>query len=256
MVRYFDTHAHYDDEKFDEDRDELLGSLPGKGVEKIVVPGCSISSSCMAVELSRRYDYVYAAIGIHPHDAANMKETDIEKMRSLARDKKVVAIGEIGLDYHYDFSPRETQKVVMRTQMQLARELGLPVIIHDREAHADCFNIVKEFSDVTGVYHCYSGSWEQAKEILKLGWYISFTGSVTFRNAYRVPEVAAKMPFDRMMIETDAPYMTPVPHRGKRNDSSYLPFICEKIAAERCITPEEVAEQTYLNGLRFFGIEG
>lgn len=253
-LMYFDTHAHYDDEAFDSDRHELLSSLSSQGVSLVVNPGCNMASSHMTVELSEKYEHVYAAVGVHPHDADEMDDSSIDILRSLAAAKKVVAIGEIGLDYHYDLSPREVQRVRFYQQMCLARELGLPAIIHEREACEDCLNIVTEFPDVLGVYHCYSGSWETAKTILKQGWYISFTGAVTFKNARKAIEVVENMPLDRLMIETDSPYLAPVPVRGKRNSSLNLPYIAEKIGQIRGITTEEVAALTMENGKRFFRI--
>ncbi|MDR1117022.1 MAG: TatD family hydrolase [Oscillospiraceae bacterium] len=249
---YFDTHAHYDDESFDPDREALLSSLPGRNVAGALIPGTNAASTKAAIMLAEKYDYVFAASGIHPHDAGKAGEADFEDIYSLALNPRVKAIGEIGLDYHYGFSEREVQRKALERQLSTAEQLGLPVILHDREAHEDCLGIIKQFPAVRGVYHCYSGSWEYAKEVLRLGWYISFTGSVTFKNAYSVAETAAKMPMDFMMIETDSPYMTPVPHRGKRNDSGYLPFINERIAELRGIPPEEAAEALYKNSIEFF----
>ena len=252
---YFDTHAHYDDEAFDIDRHELISSLPENGVSLVLNPGCNLNSSKNVVAISEKYDFVYAAVGVHPHDADEMDDSSIETLRSLASAKKVMAIGEIGLDYHYDFSPREIQRQRFYEQMCLARELSLPVIIHEREACEDCLNIVTQFSDLRGVYHCYSGSWETAKIILKQGWYISFTGAITFKNARKSHEVITNMPLDRLMIETDSPYLAPVPMRGKRNSSLNLPYIAEKIGELRGMTTEEVAALTMENGKRFFGIK-
>lgn len=255
-MQYFDTHAHYHDDRFRDDRDEVLASLPGKGIALCVCPGTDAASSELETETADRYAFVYAAAGIHPHEAAAADERSFARTEALLTHPKVVAVGEIGLDYHYDFSPRDAQKEVFRRQMETARRTGLPVIVHDREAHADCLEIVRAFPDVTGVYHCYSGSWEHAKLILKLGWYISFTGSITFKNAYHAYETVAKMPADRILIETDAPYMTPVPFRGRRNDSSYVSLVCEKVAELRGVTPEEAAALTLENGKRFFRIDG
>ena len=251
---YFDTHAHYDDEAFDLDRHELISSLPQQGVSLVLNPGCNMASSKNVVDLAEKYPHVYAAVGVHPHDADEMDESSIDALRSLASSKKVMAIGEIGLDYHYDFSPRDIQRKWFYEQMCLAKELGLPVIIHEREACEDCLNIVTQFPDVLGVYHCYSGSWETAKTILKQGWYISFTGAITFKNARKSHEVIANMPLDRIMIETDSPYLAPVPMRGKRNSSVNLPYIAAKIGELRSMPAEEVAALTMENGKRFFGI--
>lgn len=251
----FDTHAHYDDEAFDEDREALLGSMPEKGVGLIVNPGCTVETSRQAVAMAEQYDYIYAAVGIHPENCGDFTDDDIDTLRTLAQHDKVVAIGEIGLDYYWEENPpREWQQMVLRKQMALAAELELPVIIHDREAHADTLAIVKEFPQVRGVFHCYSGSVEDARTLLKMGWMLSFNGAITFKNARKAPEVIAEVPMERIMIETDSPYLTPVPHRGKRNDSGYVRLVAEKIAEIKGITPEEVELITFDNGKRFFGI--
>lgn len=251
---YFDTHAHYDDRRFDGDRDEILASMPENGVSLIVNPGCSAKSSRKALELAERYPFMYAAAGVHPSDVPQMKDADLGVIKDLASHEKCVAIGEIGLDYHYDFSPPEAQKKRFCDQLQLARELGLPAIVHDRDAHRDCLEIVKEFRDVRGVYHCFSGSLESAREILSLGWYLSFTGTLTFKNARHAPDVVRYMPLDRLMIETDAPYLTPEPYRSDRNDSRYVSFVCKAAATIKRMTLEDMAEATMKNGLEFFGI--
>lgn len=251
---YFDTHAHYDDEQFDIDRESLLPEIHADGVDLILNPGCSMQSSRDVVRLSEAFPFVYAAVGVHPHDADEMDADSIPELAELAKNSKVMAIGEIGLDYHYDLSPREIQKKRFFEQMELARALGLPVIIHEREACQDCLEIVTQFPDVPGVFHCYSGSWETAKTILSQGWYLSFTGAVTFKNARKALEVIENMPLDRLMIETDSPYLAPVPNRGKRNCSLNLPFIAAKIGELRGMTTEEVAALTMENGKRFFRI--
>ncbi len=252
---YFDTHAHYDDEAFDADRDAVLASMPERGVELIVNPGCGESSSLCAMKLARRFPHVYAAVGWHPQEADDFSEASLDKLRAWARADKVVAIGEIGLDYYYEGASKEKQRDVFSRQLALAKELGLPVIVHDREAHADCMEIVRQYPGLRGVFHCYSGSAEMALELVSLGWYLSFTGAITFKNAKKAPEVVQRLPIDRIMIETDAPYLAPVPFRGKRNDSSFLEQIARRIAELRGTTPEEIAEQTKENGLRFFGIQ-
>ena len=252
----FDTHAHYDAEQFDPDRDEVLSGLPGRGVSLVVNPGCDLPSSCRAVELAEQYPHVYAAIGYHPENCAPYEPSHLDQLREMAKHPKVVAIGEIGLDYYWEENPpREFQQQVFRAQLALARELNLPVIVHDREAHADSLAIVKEFPDVRGVFHCYSGSVELAKELVKLGWMISFTGVLTYKNARKAVEVAEAIPLDRLMIETDSPYMSPVPHRGKRNDSGYVLHVCEKLAEIKGILTEDCARITMSNGKKFFGIE-
>ena len=251
----FDTHAHYDDERFDGDREALLASMPEKNVGLIVNPGCDIPSSRVAVELAGKFGFVYAAVGIHPENCADFEPEQIEKLRELAKEPKVVAIGEIGLDYYWaETPPKDLQQMVLRRQLLLAQELRLPVIIHDRDAHADTMAIVREFPQVRGVFHCFAGSTEMARELIGMGWMLSFNGAATFKNARKAPEVIAAVPLEKLMIETDAPYLTPVPHRGERNDSSYVRFVAEKIAEIKGLSPEEVERVTWENGRRFFGI--
>ena len=251
----FDTHAHYDDDWFDEDRHALLSSLPEKGVGLIVNPGITVETSRQAIAMAEKYPHMYAAVGIHPENCHDFVPEHIDALRQLAKHSKVVAIGEIGLDYYWDTNPpKEFQQQVLRAQMALARELNLPVIIHDRDAHADTLAIVQEFPEVKGVFHCYSGSVEDARTLVKLGWMLSFNGAATFKNARKAPEVIAEVPMERLMIETDAPYLAPVPHRGKRNDSSLVYLVAEKIAQIKGLTAEEVAQITWDNGKRFFGI--
>lgn len=251
----FDTHAHYDDEAFDADREALLAAMPEKNVGLIVNPGCTVETSRQAVALAEQFSYVYAAVGIHPENCGDFTDEDIAVLRQLAQHDKVVAIGEIGLDYYWEENPpRDWQQMVLRKQMALAEELKLPVIIHDRDAHADTLAIVKEFPQVRGVFHCYSGSVEDARTLLKMGWMLSFNGAITFKNARKAPEVIAEVPMDRIMIETDSPYLTPVPYRGKRNDSGYVYLVAEKIAEIKGMTAREVEEITFENGKRFFGI--
>ena len=251
----FDTHAHYDDDAFDADRDALLCSMPEKGVGRIVNPGCDLPSSRTAVELAARFAHVYAAVGLHPENCADFEPGQIDELRRLAQQPKVVAIGEIGLDYYWpENPPRELQQEVLRRQMALAQELSLPVIIHDREAHADTLAIVKEFPAVHGVFHCYSGSLEDARTLVKLGWMLSFNGAITFKNARKAPEVIAALPMEQIMIETDSPYLTPVPHRGERNDSSFVGLVADRIAEIRGMSREEVERVTFENALRFFRI--
>lgn len=251
----FDTHAHYDDESFDADRDAVLTALPEQGVGLILNPGCDVESSRKAVRYAAAYPHVYAAVGIHPENCGGCTAGDLDAIRALAQQPKTVAIGEIGLDYYWaENPPRDFQQQVLRQQLALARELALPVIIHDREAHADTLAIVREFPGVTGVFHCFSGSPEMARELLKMGWYLGFDGPVTYKNARRAPEVAAVTPLDRMLIETDSPYMTPVPYRGRRNDSGYVHLVAERLAEWKGVTPEEMARVTTENGKRLFRI--
>ena len=251
----FDTHAHVDDAAFDEDRKELLENLPKQGIKMLLNPGCSLETSRNAVKNAREYDYIYAAVGSHPDAADEVSEEVLEEYRKLVRENpKVKAIGEIGLDYHYEDVPRERQQKAFRAQMALAAELNLPVIVHDREAHEDCLNIIKEFPEVKGVFHCFSGSAEMAKQLAKLGWYVGFTGVVTFKNARRAVEAAAAVPEDRFVIETDCPYMSPEPFRGKRNDPSRVYRMAEKIAEIRGLSVEEVQRITLENGKRLYRI--
>ncbi len=251
----FDTHAHYDSGAFNGDRMEVLASMPEKGVGLILNPGCDQETSRMAVSLANAFPFVYAAVGVHPSDCETYNDQVEEELRKLAADPKVKAIGEIGLDYYWeDNAPAEVQKAVFRRQMDLARELKLPVIIHDREAHRDCLEIVKEYPDLKGVYHCYSGSLEDAKILVKLGWMISFTGVVTYKNARKSLEVIEWLPMDHIMIETDSPYLTPEPFRGKRNDSGHVRYVAETIARVKDLEVEEVVRITTENGKRFFNI--
>ena len=251
----FDTHAHYDDQAFDADRRELLSAMPDHNVGLIVNPGCTVESSRTAVELAAAFPHVYAAVGIHPENCGDFVPAQMEEIRALAQRPKVVAVGEIGLDYYWpENPPRELQQEVLRRHMALAQELALPVIVHDREAHADCLAIVREFPAVRGVFHCFSGSAEMARELLKRGWMLSFNGAITFKNARKAPEVIAEIPLDRLMIETDAPYLTPTPFRGRRNDSTYVHLVAEKIAQIKGLSPEAVEQITWENGKRFFGI--
>jgi TatD DNase family protein len=212
----FDTHAHMDDRAFDADRAQLLSDLPRQGISYLMNPGCSLESSRNADRLSREYDYIYAAVGSHPDAADEVNEEVLEEYRKLCKQNpKIRAIGEIGLDYHYEDIPRELQQKAFRAQMALAAELGLPAIVHERDAHADGMQIVTEFPTVTGVFHCYSGSLEMAKWLIDRGWYIGFTGVLTFKNARKAIEVASQIPLDRLVLETDCPYMAPEPFRGK-----------------------------------------
>ena len=254
MNNIFDSHAHYDSEAFDADRKELLSALQGQGVCGIINCGSDMASSLKSLELADEFDYIYAACGVHPHEAEGCKQGYLPVLKKLCMEEKCVAVGEIGLDYHYDFSPRDVQKKVFEQQLVLAKELDLPVIIHDREAHEDTFELLKRYKP-KGVVHCFSGSAEMAKEIVKLGMYIGLGGAVTFKNARKPLEVAAVVPSDRLLIETDCPYMTPVPHRGKRCDSSYIPFTAEVLASARNTTAEEILDLTRRNANTLFGLE-
>lgn len=261
----FDTHAHYDDDWFDTDREALLASMPAHNVGLIVNPGCTVETSETAIRLAETHDFMYAAVGIHPEYSMGVTQADIDRIRELSAHPKVKAIGEIGLDYYWEkrspetTPPREKQKQLLRAQLELAREVGLPVIIHDRDAHEDCLNIVKEYADLHGVYHCYSGSLETAQEILKLGWYLSFTGVITYGKAKKARHIIEHLPMDRIMIETDSPYLTPEPERLQakrvRNSSLFVHRVAERIAEFQGLTVEEVERITTENGKRFFAID-
>ena len=255
-MRLFDTHAHYDSGAFNSDRMEVLASMPDQGVELILNPGCDLESSRTAIALAEQFPFVYAAVGVHPSDCGDWEDGWLDELRSLAGRPKVKAIGEIGLDYYWeDNPPRALQQNVFRRQLELAQSLCLPVIVHDREAHQDCLSIVREYPQVAGVYHCYSGSLEDAKVLVKLGWMLSFTGVITYKNARKSLEVVDWLPMDRIMIETDSPYLTPEPFRGKRNDSGKVHLVAEKIAQVKGLDTEEVVRLTMENGKRFFRID-
>ena len=254
MEGIFDSHAHYDAEQFDEDRDVLRGRLPSLGVVGVVNAASNLAYSRTSIALAERYPYVYAAVGIHPEEAGALTDEDLRELRRLYAHPKVVAIGEIGLDYHYeDACPRAVQQDRFRRQTALAAQLGAPVIVHDREAHEDVLEILREYRPA-GVIHCFSGSVETMREAVKLGLYIGLGGAVTFKNARRPVEVAAAVPLDRLLVETDAPYMAPVPHRGKRCDSSLIAYTAQTIAQARGIDAEEVLRATAENARRLFGI--
>ena len=251
----FDTHAHLDADAFDADREEVIASLPEQRLALVMNPGCDLPSSHAAVALAEKYDFIYAAVGSHPDAADLVDEAMIEEYRQLVQNHpKVKAIGEIGLDYYYEDIPRDVQKKAFRMQMELARELDLPVIVHERDAHEDGLAIVDEFPEVKGVFHCYSGSAEMAKVLVKKGWYIGFTGVLTFKNARKAIEVAASIPMDRIVIETDCPYMAPDPFRGKRNDPGKIYRMAEKLAEIRGLTVEETQRITTENGKRLYRI--
>ncbi len=251
----FDTHAHMNDPVFDEDREEVLRSLADKGVGLVMNPGCSLENSRQAAELAETYDFMYAAVGTHPDTADEVNDEVLEEYRKLCKQcSKVKAIGEIGVDYYYETIPREIQLKAFRMQMELAREVGLPVIIHERNAHDDGMRMVKEFKDITGVFHCYSGSAEMARQLVDMGWYIGFTGVLTFKNARKAVETAERIPLDRIVLETDCPFMAPEPFRGKRNDPGYLYRMAERLAEIRGISVEEVHQITTENAKRLYRI--
>ena len=251
----FDTHAHMDDQAFAEDRADLLNGFRSQGVGLVMNPGCSLESSRNVDRLTREYDFLYGAVGSHPDVADEVNETVLEEYRMLCKqNSKIRAIGEIGLDYHYEDIPREIQQKAFRMQMELARELNLPVIVHERDAHEDGMKIVEEFPDVTGVFHCYSGSYEMAKWLIARGWYIGFTGVLTFKNARKAIEVASQIPLDRIVLETDCPYMSPEPFRGKRNDPGKIYRMAERLAEIRGLPLEEIHRITMENGKNLYRI--
>ena len=248
-----DTHAHYDDEAFAADRAELLRGLAEKNVGLVIDPAVTVETSRRILALAEEFPFLYAAVGIHPENCHDYTAADIDRLRTLARHPKCVAIGEIGLDYHFeDNPPRDLQAACFRAQLQLAEELELPVIVHDRDAHADSLALVAEFPRVRGVFHCYSGSAEMAKELLRRGWYLGFDGPLTYKNARKTAETAALCPADRILIETDSPYMAPVPCRGERNDSGKLRYIAEKLAEIRGVSVGEIERRTEENARRLF----
>ena len=251
---FFDTHAHYDDEAFEEDREPLLSRLNGEGIDYIIDPGCDLKSSQAALALAEHYPFVYAAVGFHPEELEKYCEIDFQQIEKLATHPKCVAIGEIGLDYYWDASHKTEQKVLFRRQIDLALALDKPVIVHDREAHGDCLEIVRDYPGLRGVFHCYSGSTEMAAELLKLGWYLGFDGPVTYKNARKALEVAAALPLERIVLETDCPYMSPEPFRGKRNDPGKLYRMAQALAALRGLSEEAVQRVTLENGRRLYRI--
>lgn len=251
----FDSHAHYEDIKFDNDRAQLLANLPGlHNISGIVNIGSDLDTSRRSIEIAESYEYIYAAIGVHPHNAKDTPDDYIVSLRELATNKKVVAIGEIGLDYHYNHSPPDRQKEVFFQQMLLAKELNLPIVVHNREAHKDTLDAVLSIPGLKGVFHSYSGSVETAKILIKAGFYISVSGVVTYKNAKTLPEVAKIVDEDKLLIETDCPYLTPHPYRGKRNSSDYLKYTVDKIAEIRNTTPEHIIDITTANANRLFSI--
>lgn len=253
----FDSHAHYDDRRFDGDRDTLLSGLKENGVGYVTNIGCDLPTSRKSVALAEKYPFMYAAVGVHPHNADDMVPSDIEELRKLLNHPRVKALGEIGLDYHYDNSPRMVQMERFAEQLALAAEENMPVVIHEREAARDCLDILAGFDAHKngGVLHCYSGSAETARILLDRGFYLSFTGVITYSNARKSHEVIKMMPLDRLMIETDCPYLTPEPHRGKRNDSTMLRYTLSAMAEITGKTQEEIAEITTNNALRFYKID-
>jgi len=257
MTKLFDTHAHLDAPQFDEDREEMIARAREAGVELIVNIGFDRQTIPTTMELAEKYDFIYAAVGWHPVESIYMQEEDLGWIESLCSHPKVVAIGEIGLDYHWDTSPKDVQQKVFRQQIALAKKVKKPIIIHNRDAHADIIKILKEegAAEVGGIMHCFSGSWEIAKQCLDMNFYISFGGPVTFKNAKVPKEVLKNVPLERLLIETDCPYLTPHPYRGKRNESAYVALVAETAAQIKEISLEELAQITMQNGKNCFRIQ-
>ena len=251
-----DTHAHLDDARFDGDRDAMIARAREAGVENLVTIGCDLTTSRAAVELADRYPFVYATVGVHPHEAKQIGDSWYDDLRRLAQHKKVVAYGEIGLDYHYNHSPPKLQRERFREQIVLARDLRLPIVVHTREAQDDTITVLKEenAADVGGVFHCFSGDARLAKDALDLGFLLSFSGVITFQNATMLRDIVKTVPMDRILVETDSPYLTPAPHRGKRNEPAHVRLVAEKIAAIQGMTADQVAELTSQNARRVFKI--
>ena len=252
----FETHAHYDDEQFDSGREALLASLPDCGIKRVVNVGASIASTRNSVELAEKYDFIYATVGVHPSEIEELNEERLEWLRELTKLKKVVAVGEIGLDYYWDKEPevQERQRYWFKRQMELAKEAKLPIVVHSRDAAADTLQVMKEAhaEEIPGVIHCYSYSPEIAQEFIKMGYYIGVGGVVTFKNAKKLKETVEQIPLERILLETDCPYMAPEPYRGKRNDSRYIPYIVEKIAELKRISIEEVEQITWQNATKLY----
>ena len=252
---YFDTHAHYDDRAFDADRVRLLEEVRADGVALIVVPGCDLKSSRAAIALAERFPFVYAAVGIHPEELQDCTPDALAEIAELAEHPRCVAVGEVGLDYYWDAEHKNEQKLLFRQMIRLALELDKPVIVHDREAHGDCLEIVRDYPGLRGVFHCFSGSAEMAQELIKRGWYLGFDGPITYKNARKALEVLDICPPERILIETDSPYLSPVPNRGKRNDSRNLRYIVAAIAERLGMSEDEIEGLTMENGKQLFGVQ-
>lgn len=250
----FDTHAHLNDPAFDEDREELISGLPEKGIGFVMNVGCCLDSSKDCIALAEKYPFIYASVGSHPDSAGEVCEELMQTYLEMSKHSKVKAIGEIGLDYYYEGFDREIQIKAFEMQMELARQAQLPVIVHERDAHGDGMDIVRKFPDVTGVFHCYSGAAEMARQLVDLGWYIGFTGVLTFKNARKAVETAASIPLERILLETDCPYMSPEPFRGKRNDPGRLIHMAQKLAEIRGLSVEEIIAITTENAKRLYRI--
>lgn len=251
---FFDTHAHYDDTAFNEDREAVLSQIKADGVDFVLIPGCDYDSSVNALRIANKHDFVYFAAGLHPENLSNVSIDWYDDIARLASHPKCLAIGEIGLDYYWDAGKKDLQKEIFAGQLSMAIDLDKPVIVHDREAHGDSLEIVRQYPGVRGVFHCFSGSLEMARELLKLGFYLGFDGPITYKNNAKSAAIIEECPLDRMLIETDSPYLSPVPMRGRRNDSSNLKYIAEKIAEIKKLSLEEIADRTTANAKNCFGI--
>ena len=249
---YFESHAHYDDERFDDDRDELLASFPAEGIETVVNSSSDIASSRASIALAEKYPFFYASVGVHPHEVSKMREADIDTLRELSKHPKVVAIGEIGLDFYYDLSPRDDQRYWFKRQLALAEDLDMPVIIHSRDASQECFDIISASNVRKGVIHCYSGSAPMAQDYADMGFYIGIGGSLTFKNNKKTVEVVEKLPLEKILIETDSPYLAPVPYRGRRNDSRLLKYVVEKISEIKNVPEIDICIITKNNAIELF----
>ncbi|HOQ17061.1 MAG TPA: TatD family hydrolase [Defluviitaleaceae bacterium] len=252
---FFESHAHYDDEAFNEDREDLLSSFPNEGIDYVIQTAADIASSKAGLKLAKEYDFIYCSLGVHPHEVKELNEDNFNVLKKLSKEDKVVAIGEIGLDYYYDNSPRDLQRYWFEKQIEWAIEENLPIIVHSREASQETFEIIKKYDfPKKGVIHCYSGSAQMAEEYIKMGFYIGIGGTVTFKNAKKVVEVVEKIPISSILIETDSPYLSPEPYRGRRNDSRNLKYIAEKIAQIKGLDLDTVARITKENGIKLFEI--
>lgn len=249
---YFESHAHYDDERFDDDRDELLASFPDEGIETVVNSSSDVESSRASIALAEKYPFFYASVGVHPHEVSKMTDADIDTLRELSKHPKVVAIGEIGLDFYYDLSPRDSQRYWFRRQLALAEELNMPIIVHSRDAAQECFDIIAGSNVRKGVIHCYSGSAPMAKDYADMGFYIGIGGSLTFKNNKKTVEVVEQLPLEKILIETDSPYLAPVPYRGRRNDSRLLKYVVEKISEIKNIPEKDICNITKNNAIQLF----
>jgi TatD DNase family protein len=252
MAKYFESHAHYDGKVFDADREELLNALPGSDVGLVINIGATIGGSIKGIALAKKYPFIFAAVGVHPHNTSSLKDSDLDTLRGLLKSDKVVAAGEIGLDYYYEHSPRDTQRYWFKKQIKLAHEANLPIIVHSRDASLETYEILKESGARAGVVHCFSGSYEYALKYVEMGFMIGIAGVITYKNAKKLVEVAEKIPLTKLLLETDCPYLSPEPMRGKRNDSRNLNFIAQKVADIKGVTKEEVMETTFINGLKLF----